>query len=52
MAKEKYRGGLDTTDNIYTNKENQKIRFLKVWAIIGPLVGFVLGCLIGGIEFL
>ena len=52
MANQKSSAGLDTTDNIYTNKENQKIRFLKAWAIIGPLFGFVIGYLIGAMESL
>jgi len=34
---------LDTKDNVFTQKELKKIRFLEIWAIIGPLVGFGIG---------
>ncbi len=34
---------LDTKDNVFTQKELEKIRFLEIWAIIGPLVGFGIG---------
>ena len=30
---------LDTKDNVFTQKELEKIRFLEIWAIVGPLVG-------------
>ena len=34
---------LDTKDNVFTQKELKKIRFLEVWAIVGPLVGIGIG---------
>lgn len=34
---------LDTKDNVFTQKELEKIRFLEVWAIVGPLVGIGIG---------
>ncbi len=34
---------LDTKDNVFTQKELEKIRFLEIWAIVGPLVGFGIG---------
>ena len=34
---------LDTKDNVFTQKELDKIRFLEVWAIVGPLVGIGIG---------
>lgn len=34
---------LDTKDNVFTQKELEKIRFLEVWAIVGPLVGVGIG---------
>jgi hypothetical protein len=36
---------LDTKDNVFTQKELKKIRFLEVWAIVGPLVGLGIGLL-------
>ena len=34
---------LDTSDNIFTAKELKKIRLLERWAIIGPIVGIIIG---------
>jgi len=34
---------LDTQDNVFTQKELERIRFLEVWAIVGPIVGFGIG---------
>tara|TARA_R110002020_G_C15663106_1_gene716984 strand:+ start:133 stop:342 length:210 start_codon:yes stop_codon:yes gene_type:complete len=34
---------LDTSDNVFSKKELQKIRFLEVWAILGPIVGIIIG---------
>ena len=34
---------LDTKDNVFTQKELERIRFLEVWAIVGPIVGFGIG---------
>ena len=34
---------LDTQDNVFTQKELEKIRFLQIWAIVGPIVGFGIG---------
>ncbi len=34
---------LDTKDNVFTQKELERIRFLEIWAIVGPLVGIGIG---------
>jgi hypothetical protein len=34
---------LDTQDNVFTQKELKRIRFLEIWAIVGPFVGFGIG---------
>ena len=34
---------VDASDNIFTEKELRKIKYLEVWAILGPLVGLALG---------
>ena len=34
---------LDTKDNVFTQKELKKIRFLEIWAIVGPIVGIGIG---------
>tara|TARA_S200000501_G_C20814556_1_gene739943 strand:- start:779 stop:967 length:189 start_codon:yes stop_codon:yes gene_type:complete len=34
---------LDTKDNVFTQKELEKIRFLEIWAIVGPIVGIGIG---------
>jgi hypothetical protein len=34
---------LDTKDNVFTQKELGRIRFLEIWAIVGPIVGFGIG---------
>ena len=34
---------LDTKDNVFTQKELERIRFLEVWAIVGPIVGIGIG---------
>ena len=36
---------LDTQDNVFTQKELKKIKFLEIWAIVGPLVGIGIGLL-------
>tara|TARA_B100001057_G_scaffold53544_1_gene47549 strand:+ start:754 stop:942 length:189 start_codon:yes stop_codon:yes gene_type:complete len=36
---------LDTKDNVFTQKELKKIRFLEAWAIIGPIAGLGIGLL-------
>ena len=36
---------LDTKDNVFTQKELKKIRFLEVWAILGPIAGILIGLL-------
>jgi hypothetical protein len=36
---------LDTNDNVFTQKELNKIRFLEGWSIIGPIVGLGIGLL-------
>ena len=37
---------LDTSDNVFTAKELKKIRLLERWAIIGPIVGIIIGLLL------
>jgi|TARA_R110000824_G_scaffold5968_2_gene27423 hypothetical protein len=37
---------LDTSDNVFTAKELKKIRLLERWAIIGPVVGIIIGLLL------
>ena len=34
---------LDTNDNVFTQKELNKIRFLEGWSIIGPIAGLGIG---------
>lgn len=34
---------VDTSDNVYTTEENNVIKIYKVWAIIGPIVGSLIG---------
>jgi len=34
---------LDTQDNVFTQKELERIRFLEIWALVGPLVGIGIG---------
>tara|TARA_R100000231_G_scaffold96727_1_gene72313 strand:+ start:223 stop:432 length:210 start_codon:yes stop_codon:yes gene_type:complete len=34
---------LDTKDNVFTNKELKKIKFLELWSILGPIVGLLIG---------
>ena len=36
---------LDTSDNVFSKQELKKIRFLEVWAILGPIVGTIIGLL-------
>ena len=36
---------LDTSDNVFTQKELKKIRFLEVCAILGPIAGIIIGLL-------
>ena len=36
---------LDTKDNVFTQKELKKIRFLELWAILGPIAGILIGLL-------
>ena len=36
---------LDTGDNIYSSSENKIIKLYKVWALLGPVFGFVVGLL-------
>jgi len=38
---------LDTTDNVFTNAELKKIRYLEAWAIIGPITGVIIGLILG-----
>lgn len=34
---------IDTSDNVYTTEENNVIKIYKVWALVGPLVGGIIG---------
>jgi len=34
---------VDTSDNVYTTEENNVIKIYKVWALIGPIVGGIIG---------
>lgn len=34
---------VDTSDNVYTTEENNVIKIYKVWALVGPLVGGIIG---------
>jgi len=34
---------LNTDDHVYTTEENNVIKFLKVWALLGPAVGIGIG---------
>mgnify|MGYP000246721357 FL=1 len=38
---------LDTSDNVLNSKELNKIKFLELWSILGPIIGIVIGVLIG-----
>jgi len=38
---------LDTSDNVFTSKELNKIKFLELWAIFGPIIGIVIGLIVG-----
>ena len=33
---------LDTSDNVFTGKELKKIRFLELWAVLGPIAGIII----------
>lgn len=37
---------LNTDDNVYTSEENNVIKLFKVWAVIGPIVGIIIGLLL------
>jgi hypothetical protein len=34
---------LNTDDHVYTTEENNVIKFLKIWAWLGPVLGIVIG---------
>jgi hypothetical protein len=38
---------LNTDDHIYTTEENNVIKFLKIWAWLGPILGIITGLVIG-----
>jgi len=38
---------LDTSDNVFTSKELNKIKFLELWSILGPIIGIVIGLIVG-----
>jgi len=33
---------LDTSDNVFNSKELNKIKFLELWSILGPIIGIVI----------
>lgn len=37
---------LNTDDNVYTSEENSVIKFLKLWAILGPTAGVIAGLML------
>ncbi len=37
---------LNTDDNVYTSEENNVIKLFKVWAVVGPIVGIIIGLLL------
>jgi hypothetical protein len=37
---------LNTDDHIYTTEENNVIKFLKIWAWLGPTIGIITGLVI------
>jgi len=38
---------LDTKDNVFTQKELEKIRLLELWSVVGPIAGILVGLIIG-----
>jgi hypothetical protein len=36
---------LDTSDTVFNSKELNKIRFLELWSVLGPIVGLIIGLL-------
>jgi len=45
-AKAKTKAGnliLDTSDNVFTQKELGRIKFLEIWSVLGPIIGFLIG---------
>lgn len=38
--------GLNTQDNVYTKEENDLIKGLKIWAIVGPFIGGIIGIML------
>jgi hypothetical protein len=38
---------LDTSDNVFTSKELNKIKFLELWSLLGPIIGIVIGLIVG-----
>ncbi len=34
---------LDTSDNVFTGAELKRIKFLELWAILGPISGILIG---------
>jgi len=38
---------LNTDDHVYTTEENNVIKFLKIWAWLGPVLGIITGLVIG-----
>jgi len=37
---------LNTDDNVYTSEENNVIKLFKVWALVGPIAGIIIGLLL------
>ena len=34
---------IDAEDNVFTSDELRKIKRLEIWAVLGPIVGFIIG---------
>ena len=34
---------LDTSDHVFTKKELGRIKFLEIWAVLGPIIGILIG---------
>ena len=38
---------LDTSDNVFTSEELKKIKLLELWSVLGPIVGIIIGLILG-----
>ena len=34
---------IDAEDNVFTSDELRKIKRLEIWAVLGPIIGFIIG---------